>query len=88
MSMISPMLLVRQFNLPVSHCIQYAGEFVITQPGAYHAGFNHGFNCAESVNFAIEDWIDFGRVAKRCTCQSYVSYSSTIKLFVCLLLHF
>jgi hypothetical protein len=70
MSMISPMLLVRQFNLPVSHCIQNAGEFVITQPGAYHAGFNHGFNCAESVNFAIEDWIAFGRVAKHCTCQN------------------
>lgn len=37
------------------------GEFVIVFPGVYHAGFNHGFNCAESVNFASERWLDWGR---------------------------
>jgi hypothetical protein len=44
------------------------GEFVITYPRGYHAGFNVGFNCAESVNFALESWIDLGRRAQYCKC--------------------
>lgn len=42
---------------------QEAGEFMITFPYGYHAGFNHGFNCAESTNFATRRWINYGKQA-------------------------
>ncbi|ESK86819.1 rum1 [Moniliophthora roreri MCA 2997] len=42
-------------------CNQRAGEFVLTFPKAYHAGFNHGLNFNEAVNFALPDWLSYGR---------------------------
>ncbi|KAF7250223.1 Lysine-specific demethylase 4C [Varanus komodoensis] len=63
MTLISPSIL-KKYGIPFDKITQEAGEFMITFPYGYHAGFNHGFNCAESTNFASIRWIDYGKVAK------------------------
>ncbi|CAN7039768.1 unnamed protein product [Brassica oleracea var. botrytis] len=56
-------------GVPVHRCVQHAGEFVLTFPRAYHAGFNCGFNCAEAVNVAPVDWLPHGQIAIELYCQ-------------------
>ncbi|PPR01540.1 hypothetical protein CVT24_001851 [Panaeolus cyanescens] len=63
----SPTLLANSSCRP-NRLVQKSGEFVITYPRGYHAGFNLGLNCAESVNFALDSWIELGRNAKACEC--------------------
>jgi len=36
---------------------QHAGEFMVTFPRSYHAGFNQGYNFAEAVNFCPPNWV-------------------------------
>uniref|UniRef100_A0ABM5EM95 [histone H3]-trimethyl-L-lysine(9) demethylase n=1 Tax=Pogona vitticeps TaxID=103695 RepID=A0ABM5EM95_9SAUR len=68
MTLISPSIL-KKYSIPFDRITQEAGEFMITFPYGYHAGFNHGFNCAESTNFATLRWIDYGKMATQCTCR-------------------
>ncbi|KAM8939760.1 lysine-specific demethylase 4B [Pelodytes ibericus] len=68
MTLISPSIL-KKYGIPFDRITQEAGEFMITFPYGYHAGFNHGFNCAESTNFATLRWIDYGKMATECTCR-------------------
>lgn len=68
--LISPQRLEKDFNIKVNRLVHYEGEFVITYPYGYHSGYNIGYNCAESVNFANESWLSFGRIAKKCNCES------------------
>ncbi|WFD00047.1 hypothetical protein MYAM1_002793 [Malassezia yamatoensis] len=64
----SPKFLSSQGIRPL-RLVQHAREFVLTFPHGYHAGYNLGFNCAESVNFALPSWIDIGRNADYCRCD-------------------
>ncbi|KAK3776769.1 hypothetical protein RRG08_058519 [Elysia crispata] len=48
-------------GVPIVRTDQCAGEFIVTFPRAYHAGFNQGYNFAEAVNFCPADWLPIGR---------------------------
>jgi hypothetical protein len=64
---LSPSILSKH-SIPFDKVVHEAGEIMLTFPHAYHAGYNLGFNCAESVNFALENWIEIGKRAQRCEC--------------------
>ncbi|XP_049797916.1 lysine-specific demethylase 4C-like isoform X6 [Schistocerca nitens] len=68
MSLISPRVM-RKYSIPFNKITQEAGEIMITFPYGYHAGFNHGFNCAESTNFATPRWVEYGKRASQCHCR-------------------
>uniref|UniRef100_A0A7N1A3H3 Lysine-specific demethylase JMJ706-like n=1 Tax=Kalanchoe fedtschenkoi TaxID=63787 RepID=A0A7N1A3H3_KALFE len=63
---IFPPKILLEHGVPVCKTVQKPGEFIITFPRAYHAGFSHGFNCAEAVNFATNDWFPEGAIARKC----------------------
>jgi hypothetical protein len=69
MCLLSPNLL-RQHSIPYNKVVQHEGEIMITFPCGYHSGFNTGFNCAESTNFATPRWVEYGKRASRCHCKS------------------
>ncbi|CAB0003290.1 unnamed protein product [Nesidiocoris tenuis] len=68
MTIISPHVL-KQYSIPVNKITQEKGEIMITFPYGYHSGFNHGFNCAESTNFAMPRWVEYGKRALQCLCR-------------------
>ncbi|PHU09898.1 putative lysine-specific demethylase JMJ16 [Capsicum chinense] len=53
---LSPSVLKSE-GVPVYRVVQNPGDFVLTFPRAYHAGFN----CAEAVNVAPVDWLAHGQ---------------------------
>uniref|UniRef100_A0A665T8D9 [histone H3]-trimethyl-L-lysine(9) demethylase n=1 Tax=Echeneis naucrates TaxID=173247 RepID=A0A665T8D9_ECHNA len=71
MTLISPSIL-KKYGIPFEKVTQEAGQFIVTFPYGYHAGFNHGYNCAESTNFATQRWIDYGKQATLCSCRQDV----------------
>jgi hypothetical protein len=66
--LISPQHLLQHYGIKVNKVVSYPGEFVVTFPYGYHSGYNLGYNCAEAVNFALEPWLEMGKIAKRCEC--------------------
>ncbi|XP_052870882.1 lysine-specific demethylase 4A-like [Anopheles cruzii] len=83
MTLISPQIL-KQHNIPFDKITQEQNEIMITFPFGYHAGFNHGFNCAESTNFAMPRWVEYGKRATQCYCRSdmvKISMDTFVKRF-------
>lgn len=66
--LISPQHLKSHYNITVNKVVSYPGEFVVTYPYGYHSGYNLGYNCAEAVNFALDSWLEIGKIAKKCEC--------------------
>lgn len=83
MTIIDPDTL-RRYGIPVFETVQEAGQFIITFPYGYHAGYNHGLNCAEAVNFATESWVKFGVCAAECglECEFRPEYMIDMEPFV------
>ncbi|GAQ81425.1 protein with JUMONJI domain [Klebsormidium nitens] len=67
-TLVTPFL-IQQHNIPLVKAVQTPGQWIINFPSAYHSGFNHGFNCAESTNFATRRWVEYGAKAKACKCS-------------------
>ena len=67
-SMVSPKQL-KSNAIDYQTALQLPGEYIITFPRAYHAGFNHGYNVAEATNFATEKWFLSGYAARICKCR-------------------
>ena len=57
--MLSPHELQRK-GIPVYRAVQHENQIVVTFPRGYHGGFSHGLNCAESSNFALPTWLEYG----------------------------
>ena len=66
--LISPQHLLSNYGIRVNKVLSYPGEFVVTYPYGYHSGYNLGYNCAEAVNFALDSWLEMGKIAKKCEC--------------------
>ncbi|KAK6621796.1 hypothetical protein RUM44_001603 [Polyplax serrata] len=82
-TLISPPIL-KQYSIPFNRITQEEGEIMITFPYGYHAGFNHGFNCAESTNFATPRWVEYGKRASQCNCRGdmvKISMDTFVKRF-------
>lgn len=51
---------LKQQNVKVYKTLQMPGEYILTFPGSYHAGFSTGINIGEAVNFVSRSWFDYG----------------------------
>lgn len=58
-TLLSPFDILKN-NIKCYYANQKPGEFIVTFPKCYHAGFNCGFNVNEAVNFTNNDWLKFG----------------------------
>jgi len=67
-SMLSPKLLAKH-GVRVHKMQQEERNMIIVFPHAYHSGFNHGYNIAESTNFALPRWVEYGKKFRPCTCS-------------------
>ena len=64
-------------GVAVCRAVQAPGEFIITFPRAYHAGFSNGFCIGEAANFATGNWFSHGAEAiqRYCRLQHPIMFS-------------
>jgi hypothetical protein len=60
---------LKKAGIRFTKAVQYPGDVMVTFPGSYHFGFNTGFNVAEATNFAVPEWMPYGRIANICLCR-------------------
>lgn len=77
--LITPEALARA-GIPVSRIVQRPGDMILTAPGAFHWGYNTGYNLAEASNFANKAWYFGGHFhdslsAGQCTCKEYPRFT-------------
>jgi len=70
--MIGPKLLEAN-GVRVQKMVQEQRNMIVVFPHAYHSGFNHGFNMAESCNFATKEWVEHGKRFRDCVCRDQES---------------
>jgi histone demethylase JARID1 len=61
--------ILKDAGIPVYRCVQYPREFVLVLPGAYHSGFDCGFNCSEVASFAPLEWLPHGQNVVELYCE-------------------
>lgn len=61
-----PPWVLKKYGIKFSRHVQYPGEVMFTLYGAYHFGFNSGFNVCESVNIASPMYFKFHSGARLC----------------------
>ena len=66
--LLSPAIL-KKAGIAFTTTVQRPGDAMITFPGSYHFGFNTGFNVAEATNFAVPEWVPYGKLARVCLCR-------------------
>lgn len=59
---------------------QKKGDLVIVWPGAYHSGFNLGYNLAEAVSFAQYNWLNIGLAQPVCDPNCKIGPSFTLEV--------
>lgn len=67
-----PQFLIKN-EIPFVCVLQEAKDLIVTYPGAFHQGFNTGFNVAEAVNIATPRWLSAAAsflAREKCTCPS------------------
>lgn len=87
-TLISPEVIVAS-GIPCCRLVQNPGEFVVTFPRAYHAGFSHGFNCGEAANFGTPQWLMVAKeAAVRRAAMNYLPMLSHQQLLYLLTMSF
>jgi jumonji domain-containing protein 2 len=78
---IPPRTLNGKYSIPFHRIVQRENELVVTYPTAFRQGFNSGYNVVEACNFALPNWLDYGRLAVPCNCELNASVIIDVKCF-------